>query len=88
MKINVHIERLVLEGGLPVTTAQRPQIRRAVAEELGSLLASGGLSHELRGGAVVPRARGGTISLRRDSNPSKAGTEIARAVHQGIGRKV
>lgn len=88
MKINVHIERLALEQGLPVTTAQRSQVRRAVAAELGKLLASGGLSGELRGGAVVPRIRSGAISLRRDSSSSKVGTEIAKAVHQGIGRKV
>jgi hypothetical protein len=87
MKINVHIERLVLEEGLPVTNAQRSQIRRAVAAELGSRLASAGLSRELPGGALVPNLRGGTISLRRDGNASKVGTEIGRAVHQGIGRK-
>jgi hypothetical protein len=87
MKINLHIERLVLEEGLPVTTAQRSQVQRAVAAELGSLLASGGLSQELRGGVVVPRIRSGAIFLRRDSHPGKVGTEIARAVHQGIGRK-
>ena len=86
MKINVHIERLVLDGKLPVTGAQRPQIQAAVQAELGRLLA-GGLSQELHGGTVVPRIQGGAISLRKDSSPAKFGTQIATAVHQGIGRK-
>lgn len=88
MKINVHIERLVLGGEGPVTTAESLRIRHAVAAELGTILASGGLSRELCSGAVVPRMRGGTISLRKDSNASEFGIGIARAVHQGIGRKV
>ena len=86
MKINVHIERLVLDGKLPVTSAQRPQVQAAVQAELGRLLADG-LSHELQGGSVAPRIQGGAASLRGDSSPRRFGVEIAKAVHQGIGRK-
>lgn len=84
MRINVHIERLVLDG-LPVTTLQGPQVRRAVEGELARLLASSGLSESLRRGAALPRVMAGSLSVTRESHPTGLGKGIARAVHEGIG---
>jgi hypothetical protein len=84
MKINVHIERLVLEG-LPVSISQTPQIRFAIQMELVRLLASAGVSDELRGGIAVPRVRAGAIQLGPRDQPANLGHSIAQAVHQGIG---
>lgn len=86
MKINVHIEHLILEG-LPVTNLQGPAVQRAVEMELGRLLASGGLSEELLSGGAVPQVRAGALPLGRENQPAKLGQGIARSVHEGIGRK-
>ncbi len=85
MKISVHIERLILEG-LSVTTLEGPQVRRAVEGELTRLLAAGGLSQELRSAGAIPRLKAGTLSLPKESHPTKLGKDIARAVNQGMGR--
>jgi hypothetical protein len=84
MKMNIHIERLILEG-LPASSAQGPQIGSAIQEELVRLLAAHGLTDELRGGIAVPRIRAGTIQLGAENQPAKLGASIAQAVHEGIG---
>lgn len=83
--MNVHIERLILEG-LPVNIRQGPQIRSAIQRELARLLAAHGLSDELRGGIAVPGVRAGAIQLGPENQPAKLGHSIAQAVHNGIGR--
>lgn len=86
MRINVHIERLVLEG-LPVTSLQVRQVQGSIETELARLLAGGGLSGELRGGIAVPKVRAGTLQLAADNHPARLGRGIARAIHEGIGRR-
>ncbi|MFI5458422.1 MAG: hypothetical protein ACHRXM_23575 [Isosphaerales bacterium] len=85
MRINLHIERLILEG-LPVTSLQGPQVRAAIENELARLLAAHGLSLELRGGVALPRVRAGAIHIGKESQPARLGQSIAQAVHEGIGR--
>lgn len=84
MTINLHIERLVLDG-LPVTSLEGPLVRGAVEKELTRLLGERGLSREIRGGVAVPSLRGGGIEIGAESQPAKLGRSIARAVHEGIG---
>jgi hypothetical protein len=84
MKMNVHIERLILEG-LPVSNWQGPQVRSAIQKELARLLATHGLSDELRGGIAVPRVPAGAMQLGPENQPAKLGHSIAQAVHEGIG---
>jgi hypothetical protein len=84
MRINVHIERLVLDG-LPVSRLQGPMVRAAVEGELSRLLSAGGLSHEFQYGGAVPAVRGGNLRLSGDRHPGKLGQQIAGAVYGGIG---
>ena len=84
MNINVHIERLVLDG-VSISPSQRPLVKAAVEAELGRLLADGGLAPDLVVGGAVPRVPGGTIELTSKSNPSQLGQQIAQAVYGGIG---
>jgi hypothetical protein len=84
MRIDLHIERLILDG-LPVTSLQGPQLRAAIEKELARLLVEQGLSDELRGGIAVPGVRAGSIRFGRDERPERLGQSIARAVHEGIG---
>lgn len=85
MNINVHIERLILDG-LPVTRGQGPMLQAAVETELARLLAANGLSSELQAGGAVPSVKAGNIRLAGDNNPDWLGQQIARAVYGGIGK--
>ena len=85
MKLQVHIERLVLEG-LPVTSSHGPLIQQAVEKELARLLEAHGLADELRSGGAVPRVAAGSVQFAKGQRPAGLGQGIARAVHQGIGQ--
>lgn len=85
MNINLHIERLVLDG-VPVTRSQGPLLQAAVEAELARLLAIDGLSPDLAAGGAHPHIKAGNIQLANNSNPNQLGQQIARAVHGGISR--
>jgi hypothetical protein len=82
MKINLHIERLVLDG-MPIDRTQGGKLRAAVEQELTRLLA-GGLAQQLRQGGAVPVLRGGRIRIQKSTNAGALGRDIARTLHQGI----
>jgi hypothetical protein len=84
MNINVHIERVVLDG---VPVDQPRSLRRALEQELTSRLTEGGLLPELRSGGAMPHVRGGAIELSRRSHPARLGSQIAGAVYRGIGAR-
>lgn len=85
MNINLHIERLILDG-VPVAQSQRPLLQAAIEAELANLLAADGLAPGLRAGGAVPQVRGSSIQLPGQASPSDLGRQIARAVYGGIGR--
>lgn len=84
MNINLHIERLVLEG-LPVTSLQSAHVRSAVERELGRMLVEGGLPEQWRGGGAVPRTPAQQFNLAPGDGPAATGTSIAQSVYRGIG---
>jgi hypothetical protein len=85
MNVELHIERLILEGiSLPID--QQPQLRAAVEAELARLLAARGLSPELATGGAIPSVAAGSLRLAGEGNPAHLGIQIARAVYGGIGR--
>lgn len=84
MKIELHIERVLLDG-VPMTSAQAPLVRRAIEQELARLLTADGLSREFQRGAAVSRVNAGTLRLSKENRPARLGQDIARAVHAGIG---
>ena len=84
--INLHIERLILDG-VPLSHGQRPLVQAAVEAELARLLTSGGLSAELQSGGALRHVPGGNIQLSSDGNPHRLGQQIAHAVYSGIGGK-
>ena len=84
MNTNVHIERLVLDG-IDLPYPQRPLLQAAVEAELARLLAAGGVAPSLRVGGALASVPGGAIHLAEGSDPAHLGTQIARAVHRGIG---
>lgn len=86
MRIDVRIDRLILEG-LPVTGDQGPLVQAAVERELARLLAVDGLSGEARTAGAAPRVNAGGFELREGSHPSRLGQQIARSVYHGIGAR-
>ena len=84
MNINLHIERLILDG-LPITRGQGPLVQAAVETELARLLTERGITSGLQSGGAMPSVRAGGIQLTAENNPTQMGQQIAQAVYGGIG---
>jgi hypothetical protein len=82
--IQLHIERLVLEG-VAIAPGQRALLQAAVEAELGRLLTQGGLTEGLAGGGALPSIRASAIQLAPGGDPQRMGTQIAQSVYGGIG---
>lgn len=85
MNINLHIERLVLDG-IQLEGGQHPLLQTAVETELTRLVNDGGLSSGLMRGGAVPQIPAGAIRLSEDSNPNNLGQQIAQAIYGGINK--
>jgi hypothetical protein len=85
LNINLHIERLVLDG-LPVARLDGPLVQAAVEAELSRLLTAQGLSPSLLQGGAMPALRGDSLQLVSESSPSQLGTQIAQAVYGGLSK--
>jgi hypothetical protein len=81
MNINVHIERLILDG-LPVTSSQGSLVQAAVEAELMHFLAEQGLRRSSAG--AVPHLSAGSVQVAEDSKPSQLGSQIARAIYGSL----
>ncbi len=85
MNINLHIERLILDG-LPVTRAQGALVQAVVEVELARLLTERGLASSLQAGGAVPSVRADAMQLTAGSPPTQMGQQIAQSVYEGIGQ--
>ena len=83
MKINMHIERLVLDG-LSVPYHQQPLLQAAVETELARLFAVNSPANGLLTGSAVSHISAGDIHSANESDPGHLGQQIARAVHGGM----
>ncbi len=83
MKIDLHIERLVLEH--PAIEGSSLQLRTALQDELAHLLTAHGLSHQLRRAVALPYLAGANLELNAHHRPMAIGRSIARAIHASIG---
>jgi hypothetical protein len=86
MNINLHIERLILDG-LPVERNQGSYVQAAFQAELTRLLAENGMGSHLQAGGAVPRLDTNAMHLTANSNPTQMGTQIAHSVYSGIGNE-
>jgi hypothetical protein len=84
MNINLHIERLTLDG-VDIAPGQRHLLQGAVEAELTRLLTTGGLSPDLTRGVAVPRISAGGMQLTAGNNVTQLGQQIAQSVYGGIG---
>jgi hypothetical protein len=79
--INLHIERLVLDG-LPVSRGQGELVQAAIETELTDLLAEQGLSSSSAG--AVAHLSADSIQVTHDSKPASMGHQIARAIYASL----
>jgi hypothetical protein len=86
MSIRLHIEHLLLDG-LPVSRSQGAQVKAAVEAELGRLLSEHGVAREFQSGAALPNVRAGAMHAPRGATPGMLGTQIARSIFAGVGRR-
>ncbi|QQS49041.1 MAG: hypothetical protein IPM66_10645 [Acidobacteriota bacterium] len=84
MKINISIERLILDG-ISIPHHQRPSLQLAVETGLARLIKAGGLSSSLMSGGAKPGLGAGEMQLPGDGDPAQLGQRLARAVYAGIG---
>jgi hypothetical protein len=89
MNINLHIERLILDG-VNIRPGQRHLLQASVEAELGRLLSKGGISPGLANGGTMPAisAKGFQLGGGKESsnNAMKLGRQIAHSVYGGIGK--
>ena len=85
MNINLHIERLVLDG-VNIAPGQRHLLQTSVETELTRLLTDGGLAPGLAQGTALPRLSTSGILLA-GNNPTQLGRQIAQSVYGGIGHE-
>lgn len=85
MNINLHIERLVLDG-VSVEPHQRAELKAAVEAELGYLLVSNGIGQGVQLSNRFRAVSGGVISIENIHEPASLGQQIGNAVYRGIGK--
>lgn len=85
MNINLHIERLVLDG-VNLAPDQHQLLQASVTAELTRLLTEGELSPSLAQGTAVPRISTDGIQAT-SNNPTQLGHQIAQSVYGGIGHE-
>jgi hypothetical protein len=85
MNINLHIDRLVLDG-LPIEHRDGARVKAAVETELSRLLTANGLANSLVSGGATPSVPAPGIQMSSDGNPARLGRKIGRAIYGGIGK--
>lgn len=84
MKINLQIERLILDETL-TERVHAPLVQAAVEAELARLLAQDSLSSALLAGGSLPELPNVSVQLPAPTGPANLGQQIAGAVHSRIG---
>jgi hypothetical protein len=80
--VNVHIDRLVLDG-LPVGSHEGPLVGAAVEAELARLFTEGGLANGFNCDRAAPLVR--TEAMARPATDGGGlGVQIGQAVYEGI----
>lgn len=84
MNIELHIERLVLEG-IDTPPGRGEQLREDVSAELTRLLRDGGLADAVVRRGAVARLSAPAAGLSA-GGPDHLGRQLAGAIYAGIGR--
>lgn len=85
MNIDLHIERLILDG-IDLTPGQHHLLQTSLTAELTRLLNEGGIAPQLTGGIALSRLSTSEVQWSGD-NPVQLGQQIAQSVYGGIGHE-
>ena len=85
MNINLHIERLVLDG-ISLAPHQRAALKTAVESEVKQQIANQGISDAMQSDSHHRSVSGGSISLENSREPVSLGQQIGNAIFRGIGK--
>jgi hypothetical protein len=83
MNINLHIERLVLEG-VNIAAGEGHLLQNVVVTELTRILTDGGLSSSIAQGSGLPHISASGIQLKDGNNLTQIGQQIAQSVYGGL----
>jgi hypothetical protein len=83
VKINLRIERMVLDG-LPVERREIAAIQAAIEAELGRLLLARCIVADSISSAAAPRINTGGFEYADGIAPAHLGRQIAQSVYQGV----
>ena len=83
MNIELHIERLVLEG-IDAPPGRGGQLREGVSAELSRLLRDGGLAGPVLQAGAVARLRAPAVTVPADRAPADLGRHLGGAIYKGL----
>lgn len=86
MNINLHIERLVLDG-VNIAAGEGHLLQSTVTAELTRMLTDGGLKSSIAHGTALLCISTSGIQLTGNNNPTQLGQQIAQSVYGGIGHE-
>ncbi len=81
MIVNLHIERLVLDGASPAAQGEGAQVEAAVRAELARLYAQAGASALPRSSAAAPVLRGTAVTAAPTQNAAQLGNAVAKSLY-------
>ncbi len=87
MNVNLHIERLILDG-LPFEARHRAALQAEIEIELARLLTGNGVASTWQSGGAVPSVRADAIQMTTQSSPEEIGRQIAGSIYGGISKAV
>jgi len=87
MNINLHIERLILDG-LPFEAKHRAMLQSAIETELARLLTQNNVAANWQSGGAVPRVLADVIQLTTQSSPAQLGQQIAGSIYGSIDKAI
>ena len=85
MRVEIHIDRLVLDG-VPVERTSVMALRSAVESELGAMLSQGLLPPAIGSGGAIDLVRAPRIDVGPTHTPMQIGRAIANSLHGGLGQ--
>lgn len=85
MNLNLHIERIILEG-VTIEPHEQAIVKASVISELGNLLTNTELPSYVTSHNLSPVIYGSEVSLSVTSAPRDLGMHVARSIYEGINK--
>jgi len=87
MNINLHIERLILDG-VPFETRHSAMLQAEIKTELARLITENNVAANWQSGGAVPSVRADAIQLTTQNSPVQLGRQIAGSIYGSIDKAI